>query len=177
MGRIARISSGAPWETIFGYSRVVRAGGWVMVSGTTSFDSRGNIVGVNQMYVQARQAISNIAAALERAGLSLTQVVRTRVFVTDLGRFREVARAHQEAFGANPPASSAIEIRRLVHPDMLIEIEADAYDDSDGGDGGVIAEGAAAARSGPAKPAPLGRAPKKSVAAKRRAPVKAPRHR
>jgi len=79
------------------------------------------------MYVQARQAIENIASALARAGADLSHVVRTRVFVTDLSRFGEVARAHQERFGANPPASSAVEVRRLVHPDMLVEIEADAY--------------------------------------------------
>ncbi len=127
MQKISRIASDAPWEPIFGYSRAVRAGDWVAVSGTTSFDERGLIVGRGQMYVQARQAIGNIAAALERAGASLPDVVRTRVFVTDLTRFDEVARAHQEGFGANPPASTAVEVRRLVHPDMMVEIEADAY--------------------------------------------------
>ena len=127
MQKISRISSGAPWEPIFGYSRAVRAGDWIAVSGTTSFDDRGLIVGPGQMYVQARQAIENIASALARAGADLSHVVRTRVFVTDLSRFGEVARAHQERFGANPPASSAVEVRRLVHPDMLVEIEADAY--------------------------------------------------
>jgi enamine deaminase RidA (YjgF/YER057c/UK114 family) len=127
MQKISRISSGAPWEPIFGYSRAVRAGDWIAVSGTTSFDDRGLIVGPGQMYVQARQAIDNIASALARAGADLSHVVRTRVFVTDLSRFGEVARAHQERFGANPPASSAVEVRRLVHPDMLVEIEADAY--------------------------------------------------
>lgn len=127
MREISRIASGAPWEPIFGYSRAVRAGDWIAVSGTTSFDERGLVVGKDQMYVQARQAIGNIAAALERAGASLAQVVRTRVFVTDITRFNEVARAHQERFGANPPASTAVEVRRLVHPDMLVEIEADAY--------------------------------------------------
>ena len=127
MQKISRITSGAPWEPIFGYSRAVRAGDWVAVSGTTSFDERGLVVGPGQMYVQARQAIGNIAAALARSGASLADVVRTRVFVTDITRFAEVARAHQERFGANPPASTAVEVRRLVHPDMLVEIEADAY--------------------------------------------------
>lgn len=127
MAGIARISSGAPWEPIFGYSRAVRAGGWLAVSGTTSFDEAGRIVGRNQMYVQARQALLNIAAALERAGMALADVVRTRVFVTDMRRFAEVARAHLEAFGDHPPASTVVEIRRLVNPDMMIEIEADAY--------------------------------------------------
>jgi len=124
---IARIPSGAPWEPIFGYSRAVKAGDWLAVSGTTSFDESGKIVGYGQMYVQARQAIANIAAALERAGATLGDVVRTRVFATDLRRFEEIARAHRESFGAAPPASTAVEVRRLVHPDMLVEIEADAY--------------------------------------------------
>ncbi len=97
------------------------------MSGTTSFDENGLIVGRNQMYVQARQAIANIATALELGGMSLAHVVRTRVFVTDMERFAEVARAHLEAFGNNPPASTIVEIRRLVNPDMMIEIEADAY--------------------------------------------------
>lgn len=127
MQNISRIASGAPWEPIFGYSRAVRAGDWIAVSGTTSFDERGLIVGPGQMYVQARQSINNIAAALERIGADLSHVVRTRVFVTDISRFDEVARAHRERFGDNPPAATAVEVRRLVHPDMLIEIEADAY--------------------------------------------------
>jgi enamine deaminase RidA (YjgF/YER057c/UK114 family) len=132
MAEISRIDSGAPWEPIFGYSRAVKAGGWLAVSGTTGFDENGLIVGRNQMYVQARQAIANIAMALERAGMTLAEVVRTRVFVTDIERFGEVARAHLEAFGANPPASTVVEVRRLVNPDMMIEIEADAYREADG---------------------------------------------
>jgi len=127
MAEITRIGSGAPWEPIVGYCRAVKAGGFVAVSGTTSFDERGTIVGKNQMYVQARQAIGNIAKALERTGLTLANVIRTRMFVTDISRFAEVARAHRENFGANPPAATAVEVRRLLHQDMLIEIEADAY--------------------------------------------------
>jgi enamine deaminase RidA (YjgF/YER057c/UK114 family) len=88
---------------------------------------QGQIVGRGDMYVQARQAIDNLAAALERAGMSLADVVRTRVFVTDMTRFEEVARAHRERFGAHPPCSTLVEVRRLVDPDMLIEIEADAW--------------------------------------------------
>jgi enamine deaminase RidA (YjgF/YER057c/UK114 family) len=121
------MSSEAPWEPIFGYSRAVSAGPWLFVSGTTSFDERGMVRGAGQMYVQARQAISNIDSVLRRAGMTLAHVVRTRMFVTDIARFREVARAHQEAFGANPPAATLVEVRRLIHPDMLIEIEADAW--------------------------------------------------
>ena len=120
MAEISRIASGAPWEPIFGYARAVKAGGWLAVSGTTGFDENGLIVGRNQMYVQARQAIANIAMALERAGMTLADVVRTRVFVTDMARFGEVARAHLEAFSANPPASTVVEVRRLVNPDMMI---------------------------------------------------------
>jgi enamine deaminase RidA (YjgF/YER057c/UK114 family) len=130
MGGIRRISSGAPWEPLFGYSRAVKAGSWTAVSGTTSFDERGLIVGKNQMYVQARQALANIEAALERVDLTLADVIRTRVFLTDMNRFAEVARAHRERFGANPPASTAVEVRRLVHPDILVEIEADAWSES-----------------------------------------------
>jgi len=127
MDEIVRISSSAPWEPIFGYSRAVRAGEWVAVSGSTGIDESGQLVGRGQIYVQARQAISNIAAALRRMGLGLDRVVRTRVYVTELNRFGDLARAHQEMFGAAPPASTVVQVTRLVHPDMLVEIEADAY--------------------------------------------------
>jgi enamine deaminase RidA (YjgF/YER057c/UK114 family) len=127
MSAISRISTNTPWEPIVGYSRLVRAGDVVAVSGTTATDERGLIVGPGQMYVQARQALSNIRTALERAGLGMHQVIRTRMFVTDIARFEEAARAHKEFFADSPPATSMVEVRRLVNPDMLIEIEADAY--------------------------------------------------
>jgi enamine deaminase RidA (YjgF/YER057c/UK114 family) len=127
MSAIAPIASDAVWEPIFGYSRAVRAGDWIAVSGTTSFDHEGKIVGYGQMYVQARQAIANIASALERAEATLADVVRTRMFTTDMRRFEEIARAHRESFGATLPATTLVEVRRLVHPDLLFEIEADAY--------------------------------------------------
>ena len=127
MGRVARFSSGAPWEPVAAYSRAVRAGDFVAVSGTTAIDERGLVVGAGQMYVQARQALLNIQRALEKAGLSLGEVVRTRMFVTDIARFADAARAHREFFADTPPASTMVEVRRLVHPAMLIEIEADAY--------------------------------------------------
>jgi enamine deaminase RidA (YjgF/YER057c/UK114 family) len=127
MKEIKRFSSSAPWEPIVGYSRAVKAGDWLLISGTTSFDAEGAVIGRGQMYAQARQAITNIASALEHAGVTLSEVVRTRIFLTDLGAFDAVARAHREAFGANPPACTAVEVRRLLHPDMLIEIEADAF--------------------------------------------------
>ena len=127
MSAISRISSNTPWEPIVGYSRLVRAGDIVAVSGTTATDERGLIVGAGQMYVQARQALVNIRAALERAGLAMHHVIRTRMFVTDMGRFAEAARAHKEFFADSPPASTVVEVRRLANPDMMIEIEADAY--------------------------------------------------
>jgi len=127
MSAISRISTNTPWEPIVGYSRLVRAGDMVAVSGTTATDERGLIVGAGQMYVQARQALVNISAALERAGLAMHQVIRTRMFVTDMARFAEAARAHKEFFADAPPASTVVEVRRLASPDMMIEIEADAY--------------------------------------------------
>lgn len=127
MSAITRISTNTPWEPIVGYSRLVRAGDIVAVSGTTATDQRGLIVGPGQMYVQARQALANISAALARAGLGMHQVIRTRMFVTDIERFAEAARAHKEFFEHSPPAATMVEVRRLAHPDMMIEIEADAY--------------------------------------------------
>ena len=127
MSAISRISTNTPWEPIVGYSRLVKAGDMVAVSGTTATDERGLIVGAGQMYVQARQALSNIQTALERAGLAMHHVIRTRMFVTDMDRFDEVARAHKEFFGDSPPASTIVEVRRLANRDMMIEIEADAY--------------------------------------------------
>jgi enamine deaminase RidA (YjgF/YER057c/UK114 family) len=127
MGEILRISTRTPWEPVIAYSRLVRAGDFVAVSGTTATNEHGVLVGKGQMYVQARQALSNIRTALERAGLSLGNVIRTRMFVTDIARFAEAARAHRECFADCPPATSMVEVRRLASPDMLIEIEADAY--------------------------------------------------
>jgi enamine deaminase RidA (YjgF/YER057c/UK114 family) len=127
MGQIARIASGAPWEPVAAYSRAVKAGDFVAVSGTTAIDERGLVVGGGQMYVQARQALLNIERALEGLGLSMRDVVRTRMFVTDISRFADAAKAHREFFADSPPATSMLEVKRFVHPDMLIEIEADAY--------------------------------------------------
>jgi enamine deaminase RidA (YjgF/YER057c/UK114 family) len=126
MGKLVRVASGAPWEPVVGYSRAVQAGDFVAVSGTTA-TADGRIVGVGQMYVQARQALTNIRVALERVGLSMSDVIRTRIFVTDIKRWQEVARAHRDFFAGAPPATSMVEVRRLIDPDMLVEIEADAY--------------------------------------------------
>jgi enamine deaminase RidA (YjgF/YER057c/UK114 family) len=153
MSAISRISSNAPWEPVVAYSRLVRAGGFIAVSGTTAYDEHGLIVGAGQMYVQARQALANIRAALERAGVSLDEVVRTRMFVTDIGRYAEAARAHREVFSESPPATSMVEVRRLLHPDMMIEIEADAY-------AGTSTNSAHTAK---AKAAPKAKASRKSV--------------
>ena len=127
MNAISRISSNAPWEPVVAFSRLVRAGDFVAVSGTTATDEHGLVVGAGQMYVQARQALANIRAALERTGVPLHNVIRTRMFVTDIGRYAEAARAHREFFADSPPATTMVEVRRRIHPDMLIEIEADAY--------------------------------------------------
>jgi enamine deaminase RidA (YjgF/YER057c/UK114 family) len=127
MSAIVRIATNAPWEPIVGYSRALRAGDWVLVSGTTATGEHGGLVGTGQMYVQTKQAIANLLAALARLGLGVHDVIRTRIFVTDISRWEAVARAHREAFGESRPATTMVEVRRLVHPDMLVEIEADVY--------------------------------------------------
>ena len=157
MSAISRISTNTPWEPIVGYSRLVRAGDMVAVSGTTATDERGMIVGAGQMYVQARQAMVNIRTALDRAGLAMHHVIRTRMFVTDMNRFAEVARAHKEFFADSPPASTVVEVRRLAHPDMMIEIEADAYA------GTANSQTASAKPQAAAKPKAAVKPPKKSA--------------
>lgn len=121
-----RVATGTRWEPVVGYSRAVRVGNQVWVSGTTSTDAAGAVVGVGDAGMQTRQTLANIASALERAGASLEDVVRTRIYVTDISQWEAVGRAHGEVFATIRPATSMIEISRLIDPDMLVEIEAEA---------------------------------------------------
>jgi enamine deaminase RidA (YjgF/YER057c/UK114 family) len=120
------ISSGAKWEDIVGYSRAVRLGNVVEVAGTTAVDEEGKVIGLDDPYLQTQHILRKIERALQAAGASLNDVVRTRIFVTDISRWEEVGRAHGEFFRSIKPAASMVEVKALISPELLVEIEATA---------------------------------------------------
>lgn len=120
-------STGSKWEPIIGYSRAVRTGPFVYVSGTTASGPDGNIVGIDDPYAQTRQILANIGNALAAVGAGPEHVVRTRIYLTDISRWEDVGRAHGEVFGDIRPATAMVEVAKLISPEILVEIEADAY--------------------------------------------------
>ena len=124
---IERFGSGTRWEPVVGYSRAVRAGPLVLVAGTTATGPDGTLVGGDDAYEQTRQALANVEAALSKAGASLSDVIQTRMYVTDIDRWEEVGRAHGELFAQIRPVTAMVEVSRLIDPAMLVEVEAVAY--------------------------------------------------
>ncbi|MEM1239506.1 MAG: RidA family protein [Cyanobacteria bacterium P01_H01_bin.26] len=123
---ISRHFTGTPWEPQVGYCRAIRVGNQIFISGTAPVDDDGNTVAPGDGYIQARQCFKIIQKTLQAMGADLSNIVRTRMYVTDISRWEEYGQAHQEAMGAYPPATAMVEVRSLINPDMLIEIEVDA---------------------------------------------------
>jgi enamine deaminase RidA (YjgF/YER057c/UK114 family) len=126
MSERQQVSSGSAWEPLVGYSRAVRVGSLVFVAGTTAAAAGGGAVGGEDVGAQAREALRRVGLALAEVGASFEHVVRTRIYLTDIGRWDAVGRAHGEVFGAIRPASTMVEVSRLIDPALLVEIEADA---------------------------------------------------
>lgn len=126
MSKRINISSGAKWEDIVGYSRAVRVGNVIEVAGTTAVDERGEVIGLNDPYVQTKYALTKIEKALIEAGASMKDVVRTRMFVTDISKWEEIGKAHGEFFREIKPAASMIEVKGLINPELMVEIEVTA---------------------------------------------------
>ena len=120
------IFSDSPWESIIGYARLVKSGQQVFISGTTSIDEKGNVVGVGDAYLQTKHIIQTIEKSLKRINANLTNVVRTRMFVTNIEEWKSIGKAHAESFKGIQPASTMVEVKRLIQPELLVEIEANA---------------------------------------------------
>jgi enamine deaminase RidA (YjgF/YER057c/UK114 family) len=128
MSTFQRVHSGAPWETHVGYCRALKADGRIFVTGTAAVEADGSVHAPGDGYLQTRRCLEIIETALRELGVGMERVTRTRMFVTDIDRWREYGKAHAEVFGAFHPTTTMVEVRRLIHPDMLIEIEADAVE-------------------------------------------------
>lgn len=124
--KTARVFSGAPWESTVGYCRAIRKGDMIFVTGTAPVDEKGNAFAPGDAYAQTKRCFEIIEKALRELGAEMSDVVRTRMFVTDISRWQEYGRAHGEIFAPYPPATTMVEVKALIHPEMLIEIEADA---------------------------------------------------